>query len=113
MSRVGQFGVYQSDVMRTQENQVLGAVPAARELGADSAPFAAEWLQRLNEMSEVNRFASVSPPSWVDASAPPSRAELQQALMTAFQKAESTDPSLAGVLERYLRLNLEMTHRTT
>ena len=113
MSRVGQFGVYQTDVQRTQENQVLGAIPAARELGSDTAPFAAEWLQRLNEMSQANRFAGVAPPSWVDASAPPSKAELQQALMTAFQKAEASDPRLANVLERYLRLNLEMTHRTT
>lgn len=113
MSRIESVGVYQVDVSRLQENTSLGAVPPMREVGADTAPFAAEWLQRLQDMSEPSRYAQLAQPRWTDPSAPPTKSEMQQALMTAFRKAESTDSTLAKVIERYLRLNLEMAHRST
>ena len=116
MSRIQAGGVYSHDAPRAAENQGLGAVHEVAEVSADVAPFASEWLKRLQTMTEPNEFSKLVAPKWPDPSAPPTHAEVRQSLTTAFQKIDAREGGpiedrMSKTIERYLRLNLEMTHR--
>ncbi len=116
MSRIQGAGVYAPDTQRATENQNLAALAEVREVSADVAPFASEWLNRLHSMTEPNEFSRLAAPQWHDPSAPPTDAELRQSLTSAFQKVSSREAGpvehrMSETIERYLRLNLEMTHR--
>jgi hypothetical protein len=116
VSRIQAGGVYSHDPLRATENQNLAALNEIVELSADAAPFASEWLNRLQSMTEPNEFSKLVAPQWNDPSAPPTHAELRQRLTTAFQKIAAheggpVEDRMSKTIERYLRLNLEMTHR--
>lgn len=115
MSRIQAGGVYAPDTLRATENQNLAALADVREVSADVAPFASEWLNRLHSMTEPNDFSRLVAPQWHDPSAPPTDAELRHNLTSACQKmSRNTGPvesRMSETIERYLRLNLEMAHR--
>jgi hypothetical protein len=116
MTRIQGAGVYAPDTQRAIENQNLAALAEIKEVSADAAPFAAEWLNRLHSMTEPSGFGQLAAPQWHDPSAPPTDAELRHSLTSAFQKVSSREAGpvetrMSQTIERYLRLNLEMTHR--
>lgn len=113
MTRVNAFqGVYFSEAQIVAENEALGALAPLDTLGQDVAPFAAEWLRSVDDMTHVSEFSKIQPPSVLPRAPHEQQRDLSTACEKLQQRGDPASQNLAKVIQTYLQLNREVTFRT-